>query len=94
MEQSEEQLYKEARKKVRRTRKFYSNLLSYLAVCTFLTFINWYTNPGRWWVQWVWFGWGIGIFFHALSLYKQNIFFGDDWEERKIKEEMERMKRQ
>lgn len=93
MDQSEENLYKEARKRVRRLRKFYSHLMSYLAVGTFLTFINWYSNHGHWWVQWVWIGWGIGIFFHAVGLYKKNILFGDDWEERKIKEEMERMKR-
>lgn len=94
MTPEEEKLYKEARKRVRRKRKFYSHVLSYLAITSFLTFINWFSSPGRWWVQWVWIGWGIGIFFHGIGLYKQNIIFSDDWEERKIKEEMEKMKRQ
>jgi hypothetical protein len=43
---------------------------------------------------WVWFGWGIAIFFHGLGLFRRNILFSDDWEERKIKEELEKMKRQ
>ena len=94
MTPEEEKLYKVAKKKVRRLRSFYSNLLSYLAIGTFLTFINWWTNPGYWWVKWVWIGWGIGIFFHGLGLYRKSILFSDDWEERKIREEMEKMKRQ
>jgi Na+-driven multidrug efflux pump len=97
MTPEEEKLYKEAKKKVRRLRSFYSNILSYLAIGTFLTFICWWTQRDedeiRWWVAWVWIGWGIGIFFHGLSLYRRNILFSDDWEERKIKEEMEKMKR-
>jgi hypothetical protein len=93
MENTDEKLYRAARKKVRRKRKFYSHLLSYLAVGVFLTFVNWFTRPGHWWVQWVWIGWGIGIFFHAISLYRRNILFGDDWEDQKIKEEMEKMKK-
>jgi hypothetical protein len=93
MENTDEKLYRAARKKVRRKRKFYSHLLSYLAVGVFLTFVNWFTRPGHWWVQWVWIGWGIGIFFHAISLYRRNILFGDDWEEQKIKEEMEKIKK-
>jgi hypothetical protein len=93
MENTDEKLYRTARKKVRRKRKFYSHLLSYLAVGLFLTFVNWFTRPGHWWVQWVWIGWGIGIFFHAISLYRRNILFGDDWEEQKIKEEMEKIKK-
>jgi hypothetical protein len=56
-------------------------------------FINWYTRPGHWWVQWVWLGWGIGIFFHGISLFKNNVLFGDKWEEDEIRKEMERMKR-
>lgn len=89
----EEQRYKEARKKVRRLRNFYSHVAMYVVVSTFLTFVNWFSSPGHWWVKWVWIGWGIGVFFNGLGLYKRNIIFSDEWEERKIKEEMEKMKR-
>lgn len=92
MENTEEQRYKKARRKVKKLKSFYSHLLTYLLIASFLTFINWYSNYGNWWVIWVWIGWGIGLAFHAIGLFKSNILFGDDWEERKIKEEMEKMK--
>lgn len=94
----EEKLYKEARKRVRRKKSYYSAIISYFAVGTFLTFLNWYTQRDEetihWWVIWVWFGWGIGMFFYTISFFKTGVLFGQDWEERKIKEEMEKMKRQ
>lgn len=94
----EEKLYKEARKSVRKRKSYYSSLIAYFSVCSFLTFLNWYQNDfnseGHWWVGWVWFGWGIGMFFYTISFFKNGIFFGKDWEDRKIKEEMEKMKRQ
>lgn len=93
MENNDEKVYRMARKNVRQRKKFYSHLLTFLAVGVFLTFINWYTHPGHWWVQWVWLGWGIGIFFHGLRLYGKNILFSNEWEERQIKEEVERLKR-
>lgn len=93
----EEKLYKDARKRVRRKKSYYSALISYFAVGTFLTFLNWYTQRDeesiRWWVIWVWFGWGIGMFFYTISFFKNGIIFGQDWEDRKVKEEMEKMKR-
>lgn len=93
----EEKLYKDARKRVRRKKSYYSALISYFAVGTFLTFLNWYTQRDsdniHWWVIWVWFGWGIGMFFYTISFFKNGIIFGQDWEDRKIKEEMEKMKR-
>jgi hypothetical protein len=96
----EEKLYKEARKRVRRKKSYYSTLIAYFSVCTFLTFLNWFQMDFRtdadwhdWWVRWVWFGWGIGMFFYTISFFKTGVIFGQDWEERKIKEEMEKMKR-
>ncbi len=32
------------------------------------------------------FFWGIGVFFHAMGVFKQNIFLGKEWEERKMNE--------
>jgi hypothetical protein len=93
----EEKLFKEARKRVRRKKNYYSAIISYFAIGTFLTFLNWYTQRDEetihWWVIWVWFGWGIGMFFYTISFFKTGVIFGQDWEERKIKEEMEKMKR-
>ncbi len=94
----EEKLYKEARKRVRRRKNYYSAIISYFAVSTFLTFVNWYSQRDEdvihWWVGWVWFGWGIGMFFYTISFFKTGVFFSQDWEDQKIKQEMEKMKRQ
>lgn len=46
------------------------------------------------WFLWAAFGWGIGIFFHALNTFKWNPFFGKDWEKRKIEELLEKDKEQ
>jgi hypothetical protein len=50
-----------------------------------------FTSPGNWWFYWVLLGWGIGLFFHAMGVFVFNKFPGKKWEERKIKEELERM---
>ncbi|MDJ0646254.1 MAG: 2TM domain-containing protein [Flavobacteriaceae bacterium] len=36
----------------------------------------------------VWIFWGVGIFFHFWRIFGQNIFFGKDWEARKVQEYM------
>ena len=40
------------------------------------------------------FFWGIGLAFHALGVFTENVFFGKDWEERKVREFMENEKHQ
>jgi hypothetical protein len=40
----------------------------------------------------VWFFWGIGIVGHWLHVFGMNIFFSRNWEERKIKEYMDKDK--
>lgn len=94
----EEKLYKDARRRVKKKKSYYSAILAYFTICTFLTFLNWFQQRDQdtihWWVIWVWFGWGIGMFFYTVSFFKNGVFFGQDWEDRKIKEEMEKMKRQ
>jgi len=36
-------------------------ITTYVAVCAFLTFVNWYTSPHYWWVVWVMAGWGLNL---------------------------------
>jgi hypothetical protein len=50
------------------------------------------TSPGYWWFLWAMFGWGIGVGFHALGVFGPNLLFGKDWEDRKIKELMDKDK--
>ena len=89
-EESTEQKYLRAKERVEQLRKFYGNLTTYIVVISFLGFINYWTNGWSYmWFLWPAFGWGIGVTFHAFSVFNLNPFFGKGWEERKIKEYME-----
>lgn len=92
-EESFDDQYIKARKHVEKLKEFYYNLLSYCLVIPFLAFINWKTS---WQFQWFWFpmfGWGIGLAFHAMSVFFEDGRFGRNWEERKIREYMEQEER-
>lgn len=85
-----ESKYLRARERVDELKKFYGNLTSYIFVIGLLAMINYFTNEWRYaWFLWAAFGWGIGVFFHALKTFRVNPFFSKDWEERKIREFMQ-----
>lgn len=90
--------YERAQERVSELKKFYSNLTSYILVISFLAGLNYYQN--QWehlWFTWPAFGWGIGVFFHAIKTYRVNPMFNKEWEEQKIRkymEEEEKNKRQ
>ncbi|SHI81520.1 2TM domain-containing protein [Arenibacter nanhaiticus] len=85
-----ENKYFRAKARVEEIRKFYSNLSMYVVFISFLAFINYWTNEWSYpWFLWAAFGWGIGVVFHAIKVYRGNLFFGKNWEERKIKEFMQ-----
>lgn len=83
---NQENAYHQAKKQVEAIKGFYGNLISYCIVIPFLIFINYMTS---WKFQWFWFpmlGWGMGIIFHAFGVFG----YGKTWEERKIREIMEK----
>lgn len=83
---NKENAYFKAKERVKEMKEFYGNLLSYCVVIPFLIFINYYTY---WDFQWFWFplfGWGLGVTIHGFSVFG----YGSSWEERKIKELMEK----
>lgn len=86
--------YQNAKKRVKEIKGFYANLVTYVLVISFLTFINLKYTPAHLWFYWPMLGWGIGLLFHAFGVFKIVPFFGDDWEEKKIKEFMEKEKNQ
>lgn len=83
----EQERYKRARKRVKQLKEFYSHLGSYVLVISFLAVINVATGSGYPWVIWPALGWGLGLAFHAASVFMPNLF-GEDWEDRKIRELM------
>ncbi|WP_397446775.1 2TM domain-containing protein [Polaribacter sp. R77954] len=89
-ENLENSKYVKAVEKVERLKEFYQNLASYCLVIPFLIFINLRFSPG---FQWFWFpifGWGIGLTFHFLEVNNYNVLLGKNWEDKKIKELMEK----
>ena len=85
--------YDAARKRVRQLKGFYVHLTVYVFVNALLLVINLVTSPGALWFYWPLLGWGIGIVAHAASVFGTGRFLGKEWEERKIKELMEKQKR-
>ena len=78
--------YEAARRHVTRLRGFYWHLTSYVVVILALTAVNALTSPHYWWVVWAAIGWGIGLCFHGAPLFRFRNWLGKEWEERKIRE--------
>ena len=90
---NEEERYYQAKKRVQEIKGFYGNLASYIVVNIFLMILNLATSPQYLWFFWPLLGWGIGVLFHGLGVFKVSPFFGKDWEERKMKQFIEEEKR-
>lgn len=85
-----ENKYFKAKQRVAEIKKFYSSLMFYVIFICALGGLNYYLNEWRHpWFLWAAFGWGIGIFFHALKVFRWTPFLGKNWEDRKLKEFME-----
>ena len=87
---TKEQQYLRAKEKVEKIKGFYANLISYCIIIPFLIFINLKFSPEFYWFWFPIFGWGMGLLFHGMEAFKYNPFLGKNWEERKIKEYMNR----
>jgi uncharacterized protein YhhL (DUF1145 family) len=83
--------YKKAKNRVEELKKFYGNLVTYGVINVILIIINLVTSPGSLWFYWVTIFWGIAILLHASKVFiLKGKFLGEEWEERKIKEIMEK----
>ena len=99
---SKEERFRRAEKRVKEIKGFYWHLFWYLAVNIFLTFgtsIRGFFYDGSFEMRdynygnfTIWFFWGIGLAGHWLHVFGMNIFFSRNWEERKIKEYMDKDK--
>ncbi|MCC7521696.1 MAG: 2TM domain-containing protein [Flavobacteriaceae bacterium] len=89
----QEEKYLRAQKKVHKMQGFYIHLAVYIVINLFLAissgihagmegFLSALLTTGLFW--------GIGVFFHWYSVFGINFFLGKDWEEKKIKELMDK----
>lgn len=81
--------YEKAKEKVEAIKGFYGNLTAYCLVIPFLMWLNWRTTSFPW-VIFPILGWGFGLLMHGMEAYGYNPLFGKRWEEKKIKELMEK----
>ena len=88
----EQARYEAARKRVEEIKGFYSHLTVYLLVNLGLFILNVLNDSSHFWFFWPLFGWGIGVLAHAVSVFGPRRMWGPQWEERKIKEIMEKDK--
>jgi len=88
-----DEAYERAKKKAHDIREFYNHLIIYIIVNAMLLIINLLTSPGAWWFYWVTIFWGIGIVWHAFSVFAEKGVFNKEWEDKKIKEIMENEKK-
>jgi hypothetical protein len=82
--------YDRARRRVRELRAFYLHATVFVAVNVLLHVINFIAAPGAYWAFWPLLGWGIGLLAHAAATYRWMPFAGKEWEERKIRELMDK----
>ncbi|MEE1898934.1 MULTISPECIES: 2TM domain-containing protein [Flavobacterium] len=88
--EEERLLYRKARKKVKELRGFYYHLTCYLVIMPLIIFINLTFSPQFLWFFFSLIGWGLGLGFHAMEVFGYNPFLGRGWEERKMRELMEK----
>ena len=79
--------YVRAKEKVEKIKGFYSNLISYIVVIPILAYVNYRTTDFPW-VIFPILGWGFGLVSHGMEAYGYSPFVGKNWEERKIREFM------
>jgi len=89
--------YLEARKRVKSIKGFYSHLVIYVLVNLLIVFINIQDlKPGESYFQYknfiTLFFWGIGLAAHGMSVFLPQLVLGKNWEERKIRELMDKEK--
>lgn len=94
----EKDRYERAAKRVKSIRGFYSHALVYVVINIMIVVINIQNlDSGESYFQWrnftTLFFWGIGLLAHGLSIFTPNFILGKGWEERKIKEIMEKDKK-
>ena len=86
--------YQEAKRKVKRIKRFYIHALVYVIVNIFIISQN--VQEGKSLSDgdnyWTALFWGIGLLAHGMSVFMPNFIFGNDWEERKTRELMDKYK--
>lgn len=87
--------YKEAERKVKKIKNFYSFVFIYVAVNIFVLFLNYRELKPE---ETIWslkyfslpIFWGIGVIGYGMNVFLPRFILGNNWEEKKIKELMDK----
>mgnify|MGYP005609317061 CR=1 FL=1 len=97
MNTQDEIKYQEALKRVKKIKGFYTHAIVYVIVNLMIVVVNVQDlNAGESYFQFKNFMtalfWGIGLLSHGFSVFLPQWFLGENWEEKKIKELMDKEK--
>lgn len=89
--------YQEALQRVKRIKSFYTHAVVYIVINIMIVIVNVQDlKEGESYFKienfFTLFFWGIGLLAHGLSVFLPGMILGNDWEERKIRELMEKEK--
>lgn len=98
MENLDKKKYENAKKRVKKEKDFYTHLTVYIVINTALLLMHLgvfqrglsHLNIPTWSMFTTPIGWGIGLFFHWLTVFKDKFAYFKNWEDRKIKEYMDK----
>lgn len=87
--------FRRAQDHVRAIRGFYIHLGVYLIVNLGIFLLNWVLiqvngSNQNWFFYWPLLGWGIAVLINGFVVFGSDRFLGPDWEERKVREELNR----
>lgn len=89
---AEAERYYQAQKRVKEIKDFYAHLTVYLLCNPIVIVVNLMTSPGYLYFWYSLLGWGFAIVMHGVKVFRVSPFFDKEWEERKIKELMDKEK--
>ena len=85
MSNHDEDLRERAIKRLEKRSEFFNHLAVYVLVNALLVTIWWVTGHDFFWPIFPLFGWGIGVFFHAVDVFRR------PYSEERIRHEMDRL---
>ena len=86
--------YYDAQKKVKEIKAFYEHLTVYVLTNPIVIVVNFMTSPEYLWCLWSLMGWGMALIIHGLHVFSLPPFFNKKWEEKKIREILEKENKQ
>ena len=101
-EYSDDPNYNAAYRRVKRLKRFYSHLKIFIIVNIIIIVSSLTRDKSagllvmdlsgltEWHTYSTAFFWGIGLLAHAMSVFGRDLFFSDDWEQKKIQKYMEK----